>query len=142
MNELDKEWTGDERRESTRRIPPDRRSTERRKKYFFNIIVPTVIAVVGAGLVSWGAYVTHVTYAISAKFDSSYASHVAIQNEHDQEDKDERMAMRIDYNSKIIKLRETMDAGFKEMRESNRTIYNLIVRSKFDREWDSSDDEQ
>jgi len=114
-------WEGDERREKKRRVPPDRRVIERRKRYLFNVMLPTLVAVCGAGLISWGAYVTHITYAISAKFDSEI--------EHGQEGKDERMEMRIDYNSKIIKLQDTMLEGFKELRESNRIIYNLLVSS-------------
>ena len=145
LSSMEEEWDGEERRETSRRVPPDRRIVERRKKYALNIILPTIVAIMGGGLISWGAYVTHVTYSISAKFDSSYAAHVANQDKHDQEDKDERMAMRIDYNSKILKLRGAMDDGFKEFRDSNRSIYNLLVSRTFGRghiEQDSGDDEQ
>lgn len=124
---MEEEWEGSERREVKRRYTPDRRELERKKKFWTNLLLPIVIGVAATSIITWGAYVTHVTYDISANYEQTFVKH--LENQAAEEVKDDiRMdSIVIDYNAKILELSKNMKEGFDELRDDNRTIYNLLV---------------
>jgi hypothetical protein len=127
MSNEESDWNGMERREAKRRYTTDRRDLERKKKFWVNLLLPIVIGVGVTSIITWGAYVTHVTYGISAKYEQTFVAHLENQASEDIKDDIRMDAMVLDYNSKIVKLSETMKEGFDELREDNRIIYNLLV---------------
>jgi hypothetical protein len=122
------EWEGEERRQTKRRYTVDRRTLEKRKKYLSSVLVPTIIGLLGAGIISWGAYVTHTTYGISAKYEETFISH--IENQDTKEIINDRKfeSIQKDYNGKILQLHTDMNDGFKEMRSTQKDIYNLLIK--------------
>lgn len=122
------EWEGDERRETKRRYTFDRRTLERRKKYLSSILIPIFIALLGGGVISWGAYVTHTTYGISAKYEETFISHIKNQDTKEVINDRKFESIQKDYNGKILQLHTDMNDGFKEMRSSNKDIYNLLIK--------------
>lgn len=126
------DWKGEERREAHRRYTVDRRVSERRKKYWFGLLVPTIIGLLGAGIISWGAYVTHVTYNISAKYEETFLRHIEDQQEKESEAVAEVNRMESDQNEKMRVLREDMNAGFRDLRDTQRDIYSLLLDRSVD----------
>jgi hypothetical protein len=123
------EWDGDEeRREAKRRQNIDRRMREKRKRYWMNLLVPIAISIGVGGIISWGVYVTHLTYGISARYEESFVKHV---NDQIQKDAiyDHRLEMiQMDYSEKISGLRSDMASGLREIRQSQKEIYNLLLK--------------
>ena len=126
----DGDWEGSERREGKRRYVIDRRLAEKRKKYWWSLALPTIIGIVGAAIISWGAYVTHTTYGISAKYEQSFDKHVGRQLQLEATNDHRFELMQMDYNSKMAGLREDMNNGFSEMRNSQTDIYNLLINKQ------------
>ena len=117
-------WEGDERRETKRRYTMDRRALERKKRYMFTIILPTLLGIMGAGVVSWGAFITHATYSISAKYEETFVDHI-----DDQHIKETAVKTRLDhivddYDSKLGTLHDDMNDGFREI----RVTLNLLLQ--------------
>ena len=123
-DELEKE----ERRVSKRRDAIDRRIAERRKKYWWGVVFPVLIAVCASALVSWGAYITHVTYTISANYEASFVSHVEDRAKKDKAIEGRFQALRSDYNSQIDMLHTDLNNGLADIRKTNLAIYNLLLR--------------
>jgi hypothetical protein len=121
-------WEGSERREAKRRYITDRRTFERRKKYLSSILIPTIIGLLGAGILSWGAYVTHTTYGISAKYEETFTTHIDNQVVRDTVNDYKFESMQKDYNTKIIQLNDDMNDGFKELRETQQNIYSILFQ--------------
>jgi hypothetical protein len=124
------DWEGAERREVKRRYAQERRVTERRRKYIFSILLPIFIGLLGTGVISWGAYVTHTTYGISAKYEETFITHIDDQVVRDTVNDYKFESIQKDYNTKIMQLHNDMNDGFKEMRESNKDIYNLLINKR------------
>ena len=124
---LDKEWTGSERREAKRRYTTDRRELERKKKFWTSLILPVVIGIGVTSVITWGAYVTHVTYGISAKYEQTFVKHLESQDTDAIKDDIRMDSIVLDYNGKILELSRDVKEGFDELRDDNRTIYNLLV---------------
>ena len=82
----------------------------------------------GGGVISWGAYVTHTTYGISARYEETFTTHIEDQNRNEKINDYRFENMQRDYNTKIIRLHDDMNDGFKEMRSSNKDIYNLLIK--------------
>lgn len=122
------DWEGDERREAKRRYTIDRRIIERRKKTLFALILPTILGILGAGIVSWGAYVTHATYSISAKYEETFVDHIDDQVITGAAQEARINDIVVDYNRKIVRLHDDMNDGFKEMRDIQNNIYNLLLQ--------------
>jgi len=141
-DERDWEWKGDERREAKRRYIIDRRTMERRKKYLFSVVLPTLLGIFGAGIVSWGAYVTHATYSISAKYEETFVDYIDDQAIANKAQKNRIDNIVIDYNERISQLHNDMNDGFKDIRDALRdtqtNIYNLLLRRRPEQE-ESSD---
>lgn len=127
MSNEESDWNGMERREAKRRYTTDRRDLERKKKFWVNLLLPIVIGVGVTSIITWGAYVTHLTYGISAKYEQTFVAHLESQAAEDVKDDLRMDSIVLDYNSKILKLSENMKEGFDELREDNRIIYNLLV---------------
>ena len=127
MENENEDWEGLERREGKRRYVVDRRLVEKRKKYWWTLALPTIIGIVGAAIISWGAYVTHTTYAISAKYEQTFDRHVGRQLQLEATNDHRFELMQMDYNNKMLGLRQDMNTGFKEMRDSQTDIYNLLI---------------
>lgn len=116
-----------ERRRIHRRNRADRRLAERRKKYWWSVIFPIIIGVCVTALISWGAYVTHVTYTISANYETSFVRHVNNQVKKDAALELKIEMLRTDYTHKMNSMRADMNSGLKEIREANNRIYNLLI---------------
>jgi hypothetical protein len=130
--ELDEEWQGEERREARRRYTIDRRTFERRKKYWSSLLMPIIVGLIATSIVTWGAYVTHVTYGISAKYEETFVRHVAEQLKKDAE-VDRRLNMiRSDYSNQMDRLRDDMNAGFKDLRDFQHDIYSIQAKGRLD----------
>ena len=99
MNIDGKDWEGDERRESKRRDNSDRRILERRKRYWSSLILPILVGVIATAIVSWGAYVTHVTYGISARYEESFVKHVSAELKKDALNEHRLEMIQADHNS-------------------------------------------
>ena len=127
MSNEESDWNGMERREAKRRYTTDRRDIERKKKFWVNLLLPIVIGVGVTSIITWGAYVTHLTYGISSKYEQNFVAHLESQAAEDVKDDLRMDSIVIDYNSKILKLSENMKEKFDELREDNRIIYNLLV---------------
>ena len=130
----DMDWEGNERREAIRRDNNDRRVLERRKRYWVSLLLPILVGTIATAIVAWGAYVTHVTYGISAKYEQSFVKHVNEQLTKDALNENRLERIQAEYNSQMIRLQDDMNTGFKEMRAFQHDIYNLIVRKKSDEE--------
>ena len=124
------DWLGEERRESRRRYTIDRRELERRKKYWSSLIFPVIIGIVATAIVSWGAFVTHVTYGISAKYEESFVKHVNDQLKKDAYNEHRLELIKAEHNAQMSRLREDMNTGFKEIRAFQHDIYNLLAKKK------------
>jgi len=122
------DWEGDERRECKRRFNVDRRNMERKKRYFFGILMPIIIGVVLTGIVSWGAYVTHVTYKISANYEETFVKHMGEQNSREVVINHRLDLMTRDYGLKVDTLRSEVTEGLREIREVQSQMYRLLVQ--------------
>lgn len=122
------EWDGEERRETRRRYDIDRRLIERRKRYFISIMIPIIIGVTATALISWGAYVTHVTYTISAKYETNFVQHITARAEKDARLEHELELLRTEYTYKLSTLRDEVNDGLKEIRDTNNAIYKLLLQ--------------
>ena len=128
MEKSERDWEGAERREAKRRYTLDRRIMERRKRYLFSVVLPTVLGILGAGIVSWGAYVTHSTYSISAKYEETFVDHIDDQAVHDKLQRARIDGIVVDYNTRISELHDDVNDGFKEIRDTQNNIYNLLLQ--------------
>jgi hypothetical protein len=128
LEKSEEDWEGDERREAKRRYTMDRRTMERRKRYLVTVVLPTVLGVLGAGVVSWGAYVTHSTYSISAKYEETFVDHIDSQVIADRQQNKHISDIVVDYNLRIGELHDDMNDGFKEIRDTQNNIYNLLLQ--------------
>ena len=124
---MDRDWDGEERREAKRRYTIDRRDVERKKKYWINLFLPIVVGVLVTSLMSWGVYITHTIYTISANYEQTFKKHMEDQSAEAVRDDIRMDAMQVDYNSKISRLHDDMMEGFKELRNSQNLIQKLIV---------------
>lgn len=125
-----KEWEGEERRETRRRYTIDRRILERRKRYWSSLLLPVFVGIVVTAIVSWGAYVTHVTYGISAKYEESFVKHVREQLKKEAHNEHRLEMIQTEHNSQMARLRDDMNTGFKEIRAFQHDIYNLLAKKK------------
>jgi hypothetical protein len=122
-------WNGEvERRESKRRYTLDRRLYEKRKKYWINLLLPIVLGVVVTGIVSWAAYVTHLTYGISAKYEQSFVSHINDQLKKDALIEHKMELLQVNHDQDLRQLKEAMETGFKEMRSFQHDIYKILAQ--------------
>lgn len=138
----DKDWEGDERREIKRRYTIDRRVLERRKRYWSSLLLPILIGTVATSIIAWGAYVTHITYGISAKYEQSFVKHVNEQLTKDALNEHRLEMIQSEHNLRMTSLRNDMNTGFKEMREFQHDIYNLILNKKVDKKVEKKVDEE
>jgi hypothetical protein len=126
-------WDGEEeRRTMTRRELADRRAKERRRKYWFNLLVPIGLSIGIGGVISWGVYVTHLTYGISAKYEESFVKHVQDQLQKDAFYDHRLELLQIDYSEKISSLRSDMAEGLREIRDTQKDMYKLLLKHNED----------
>lgn len=105
----------------------DRRTLERRKRYWWSVVFPIVIGIIGTAIISWGAYVTHTTYGISAKYEQTFVTHIRDQLQKDADTNHKLEITKLEYNKELDELRKDMNEGFSEMRRAQTDIYNLII---------------
>jgi hypothetical protein len=128
INALDEEqWDGVEQRESRRRYTIDRRSSERRKRYWWSVIFPIVLGAVLSALISWGVYVTHITYKISANYEETFVSHIEKELERDAQVEHKLEMMKTDYSNRMNLMRSDMSSGLKEIRDMQASMYRLLL---------------
>jgi hypothetical protein len=126
-NNSNRWYEGPERREVRRRYTSDRRNWERKKYYLSKMLVPIVASVLFAGLISWGAYVTHTTYTISANYEQTFKKALDGQTKRRTFVDGAFDKMRDDYEVKVFNLREELREGLHETRVALSKIYNLLV---------------
>lgn len=142
-NGEDRDWNGDERRAVRRRYTLDRRAKEARKKLWFNILVPAIVGIGLTGALSWGVYVTHTTYTISAVYEQTFAKHLKEQKEKDtavskgikqvaDEYRRDIKELGDSHNEEMSTLRKEVGEGFREIRKIQGDIYNILVHRKKD----------
>lgn len=120
-------WPDGDRRMAKRRYMSDRRQMEKRKHFWNTVILPVLIGIAGAGIISWAAYVTHTTYTISAKYEANFVKHMEKTARENLSTAAKIDNIILDYNTKITGLHDDMSDGFRELRESQQSIYNLLV---------------
>jgi hypothetical protein len=125
---LDEDWNGVEQREARRRYTVDRRLAERRKRYWWSMILPIILGTGLAGLLSWGVYVTHVTYRISANYELSFVKHLERQVEKEFRLDHRLEVMKADFTNRTNLIRSDMTAGLKEIRDMQTTMYKILVQ--------------
>jgi hypothetical protein len=118
------DWDGVDRRAVKRRYTTERR----RGKYWLNLLAPIAMGVILTGIVSWGVYVTHTTYNISAKYEETFIGHIEGQEKKEVYAERRRDAIVVDYNRKIDKLSDEVADGFREIRDGNNSIINLLLK--------------
>lgn len=118
-----------ERRSNKRRTLFDRRQQEYHRRLIMRIL-PTLVAVVASAVVSWGVYVTHLTYNINATYDKIFNAHIESQAEKDTETELHFAMVHQEFTAKITDLRTEMNQGLAEIRNSFRDIYMLLVNSR------------
>lgn len=123
-------WEGDNRREVKRRLDVDRRSQERRRRYWWTVLFPIIIGIIGTAVLSWGAYVTHTTYGISAKYEQTFVSHIRDQIQKDADTNHKLEITKIEQGQELDQLRKDMNEGFSDLRKSQQDIYNLIINQQ------------
>lgn len=123
----DQSWEGGNRREVKRRLDVDRRLLDRRKRYWWSVLFPIVIGIIGTAVLAWGAYVTNTTYGISAKYEQTFTSHIRDQLQKEADTNHEIELMKLRQASELQELRRDMKDGFKEVRSTQKDIYNLIL---------------
>jgi hypothetical protein len=115
-----------ERRSNKRRVLYDRRQQEYRRRLMMRIL-PVVIAVFASGLISWGAYVTHLTYNIAATYDTVFSTHIEEQAKKEIEDNLHFVVIQKEFSEKMLTLRSEMKQGMDEIRNGFRDIYLLLI---------------
>jgi hypothetical protein len=118
----------EDRRKAKRRHLIDRRMIERRRKYWWSVIFPIIVGVCVTALISWGAYVTHVTYRISANYEMSFVRHIEDRAKKDLAFDHKIEMLRSDYTVKLGNLRTDLNKGLTEIRETNLKIYELLLQ--------------
>ena len=121
------DWDGVEKRQTRRRYTLDRRVAERRKKYFWSVVFPIVLGAVLSGLLSWGVYVTHVTYRISAGYEETFVKHLEMEVEKDKILEHKLELMKAEYTGQMRTIRAEMAQSLKEIRDMQMTMYRLLL---------------
>ena len=127
-SQASEKWDGGERRESKRRYTFDRRRAERRKKYFWYFVMPTLMGVLLTAIITWGAYVTHVSFTISANYEANFASHVTEQRITEAAINHKIEVLRAEHNTQMQNIRNDMNQQLKEIRDTNTAIYRLLLQ--------------
>lgn len=126
----EKQWDGVEQREIRRRYNIDRRSTERRKRYVWSVILPIFLGAGLSALVSWGVYVTHITYRISANYEETFVRHIESQVEESTAMDHRLEVMKAEYTTGMRTLRREMTSGLKEIRDMQAAMYHILLENK------------
>ena len=126
----DEDWDGVEQREVRRRYTIDRRTLEKRKRYWWSVIFPIILGCLLTGIMSWGVYVTHVTYRISANYETTFVKHIGAQIEKDAAINHRLELMKADYTTRMTQMRSDMADGLKEIRNMQGTMYRLLLDSE------------
>lgn len=126
----EEEWDGVEKREIRRRYIIDRRSVERRKRYIWSVILPICLGAGLSALVSWGVYVTHITYRISANYEETFVKHIESQVEESAAMDHRLEVMKTEYTTGMHTLRQEMTSGLKEIRDMQAAMYRILLENE------------
>ncbi len=126
----DENWDGVEQREVRRRYTIDRRTRERRKRYWWSVVFPIILGAGLSALISWGVYVTHVTYRISANYEETFLKHINAELEKDAATQHKMELMEADYTSSMASIRSEMAGGLKEIRDMQATMYRFLLNKE------------
>ncbi len=126
-NENQQDWDGVEQREVRRRYTLDRRVAERRKRYWWSVVFPILLGTGLTALISWGVYVTHTTYRISANYEKTFVRHIdkVIKREALVEHRME--IMKADYINRIDSLKVDVKASLTEIKDIQTAMYRLLL---------------
>jgi hypothetical protein len=152
-NGEDVDWDGEERREAKRRYTTDRRRGEARKRIWVNIVLPAIVGIGLTSLLSWAIYVTHTTYTISAIYDQTFKKHIdsqaviaaknAAKLKEIATDSDKEMKeLRKIHVDDMRALRSDMSNGFREIRNTQGAIYDILVKRVGEGEKKNEDDDK
>lgn len=121
------DWDGVEQRETRRRYIFDRRVAERRKRYWWSVMFPILLGSIMTALISWGVYVTHVTYRISANYEETFVRHIESGIEREAQFEHRVDLIRVDYISRINSLKEDMTRSLREIKDIQTAMYQLLL---------------
>ena len=117
-----------ERREVKRRYTYDRRSDEKRKQFWREKLLPILIGLTATSLISWGVYITHLSYTINAKYEEIFLKYVAEQQLKEATADHRREIHDREFNAKLLAIRAELNTGLVEMRNAMQNLYNLLLR--------------
>ena len=129
----DEKWDGVDQREIRRRYTVDRRKSEKRKRYWWSVIFPILLGGALSALISWGVYVTHVTYRISANYEETFVKYIAQQLEKETALDHRLELMRNDYTNRMNAIRLEMTAGIDRIRSVQDAMYRILLEYKRDK---------
>jgi predicted PurR-regulated permease PerM len=124
-------WDGVEKRETRRRYTLDRRMSERRKRYWWAVIFPVILGVGITALISWGVYVTHTTYRISANYEKTFVQHIEKEIEREALVEHRLEVIRADYTNRIDSLKEDLKTSLQDIKSVQTQIYRILLN----RQW-------
>jgi len=125
----DEDWDGVEQREVRRRYTFDRRTLERRKRYWWSVIFPILLGTILTGLLSWGVYVTHVTYRISANYEETFVKHIEKEIEKEAQLEHKFELIKADHMRSMEAIRLETSKGLAEIRSMQATMYRLLLEN-------------
>lgn len=121
------DWDGVDTREVRRRYLFDRRMRERRKRYWWSIIFPIFLGSVLTALISWGVYVTHVTYRISAGYEETFVKHIENEIQEAAALEHKMEMMKIEYTGRLDSIRSETMKQLSEIRAMQSNMYQLLL---------------
>jgi len=119
-----------ERRETKRRYTSDRRADELRKQYWRQRLLPILIGITATSLISWGVYITHLSYTINAKYEEVFLKYVDEQQLKESVAAHRRELREQEFNAELLALRAELNNGLIEMRNTMRDLYNLLINQR------------
>lgn len=129
--ESHQDWDGVEQRETRRRYTLDRRKSERKKRYWWSVIFPIILGTGITALISWGVYVTHTTYRISANYEKTFVQHIDKETEREAQVEHKLEVIRTDYTNRIDSLKGDMTASLKDIKDMQILMYRLLLNHQW-----------
>ena len=126
----DKDWNGVEQREIRRRYTIERRVNERRKRYWWSIIFPILLGSILTALISWGVYVTHITYRISASYEETFVKHIEREIEKDAVLEHKFEMMKAEYTNRMDTISSDTKFELAEIRKMQTAMYQLLLNER------------
>ena len=132
----EKDWDGVEQREIRRRYLIDRRVTDKRKRYMWSVVFPIILGSILTALISWGVFVTHTTYRISASYEETFVKHIEREIEKDLVLEHRLDMIKADFTNRMDTMSADTKSGFAEIRTMQTAMYQLLLETERHRNGD------